>query len=161
MRPISREVKGEAEIFETHYGDITIEFAVPLGSFEPGDIVLLNTDEAEVTKNYPDFQQVLQNLADFAWNMRHPMRVEFFVSPHLIPALIDNNFDGLDEGLKHKVKAWSALAREHNHDMFFTDGVTEQDAICEILSIPANCRRILAHYNLALKLDLSAWAEAE
>src|SRR5690554_6033050 len=85
MRPISRKVQGDGEIFETHYGDKQITFGVPLGSFELSDIMIMNADEAGVRSEDPDYNEILQNLATFAWSMRHPMRVELFVSPELLP----------------------------------------------------------------------------
>lgn len=157
MRPISRKVQGDGEVFETHYGDKIITFGVPLGSFELSDIMILNAEEAGISADDPDYNDVLQNLATFAWSMRHPMRAELFVSPQLLPALLDNNFDGLDDTTKHRVKQWSIKARESNHDLFFTDGGSDQDTICEVLSLPTQCRRILAHFNLTYKLDPSQW----
>lgn len=157
MRPISRKVQGDGEVFETHYGDKQITFGVPLGSFELSDIMIMNAEEAGINSDDPDYNEVLQNLATFAWSMRHPMRSELFVSPELVPALLDNNFDGLDATTRHKIKEWSIKAREHNHDLFFTDGGSDQDGVCEITSNPTTCRRLLAHYNLTLKLDPTQW----
>lgn len=155
MRPISRKVQGNGEVFEAHYGDTQITFGVPLGSFELSDIMIMNADDAGID---PEDPQVLQNLATFAWSMRHPMRSELFISPELVPALLDNNFEGLDEATKDKVKQWSIKAREHNHDLFFTDGGSDHDdTVCEVTSQATTCRRLLAHYNLTLKLDPAQW----
>lgn len=157
MRPISRKVQGDGEVFETHYGDRQITFGVPLGVFETSDIMILNAEEAGISTDDPDYQEILQNLAVFAWSMRHPMRAEVFVSTELVPALLDNNLEDLSEDAKHQVKLWSIKAREHNQDLFFTDGGTDQETICEVYGRQAGCRRILAHFNLTLKLDPAQW----
>ena len=153
MHAISRKVQNDGEVFEVDYNSQQIIFAVPLGAFEPSDILFLNADESLDTEA-PEFDELRQSLADFAWDMRHPMRVEFFVSPELVPALVDNNFEGLDSPVKNRLKMWSARARQDNHDLFFTDGGTEREAICEVLSDTMMCRQIFAYYNLNAKLAL-------
>lgn len=155
MQAISRKIQGDGEVFEVNYNDRHIVFVVPLGAFERQDVIFLNVEPGQIDTTDPGVQQLQQELADFAWNARHPMRVELFVSQELVPALTDNNFEGLDDMTRHKVKLWSAQARQHNHDIFFTDGSTNQDTICEVFSHTAPCRRIIAHYNLNAGIPLS------
>lgn len=151
MQVISRKVQSDGEIFEVDYNSQHIVFAVPLGVFEPSDIMFLNADESLDTYG-PQFDELRRALADFAWDMRHPMRVALFVSPELVPALTDNNLEGLDDPVKNRLKMWSARARQDNHDLFFTDGGIDQEAICEVLSDTMTCRQVFAHYNLTAKL---------
>lgn len=150
MKTLSRKVQNDGEVFEVDYHSQHIIFAVPLGVFEPSDVMFLNVDESTNTDG-PEFDELRQELANFAWDMRHPMRVEFFVSPQLVPALIDNNVEGLDSPVKNRLKMWSARARQDNHDLFFTDSGIDREATCEVLSDTTMCRQIIAHYNLNAK----------
>lgn len=153
MQVISRKIQNDGEVFEVDYNSQQIIFAVPLGVFEPSDVMFLNAGEGQNTEG-PEFDALRQELADFAWNMRHPMRVELFVSPELVPALVNNNLEGLESPVKNRLKMWSARARQDNHDMFFTDGGVDRETICEVLTDTMMCRQVFAHYNLNAKLKL-------
>ncbi len=155
MKVTKRTVQGPREIFEVQSGAARAEFAVPLGVFEPSDIEILNNDEAQICPDHPAFEDTMRAFADIAWNARRPMRVEFFVSPELVPALTDNNIEGLSDASKYRVKQWSIQARQDNHDLFFTDGGIECEAVCEVHSDLRTCRQVFAHYNLPTRPDFA------